>query len=85
MGAGSWTILAPYAAASGGWVMAVYFMRLVFSGKMVPRSLYLEQKGVSDQWREAFQSERTKNRAVTVPLAEAVLSRTVNLDGLGEG
>ena len=49
----TWGAFAPYAAASGGWLLSLYFMRLVFSGRMVPRALYLEQKQAADQWREA--------------------------------
>ena len=80
MHASTWGDLAPYAAASGGWLLAIYFMRLVFSGRMVPRSLYLEQKEVAEQWREAFRSERAKNRQVVIPMAEAILNRTIRMD-----
>ena len=76
----TWGAFAPYAAASGGWLLSLYFMRLVFSGRMVPRALYLEQKQAADQWREAWMSERTKNRQVVIPMAEAILKRTIPTD-----
>ena len=36
---------------------------LIFLGKIVPRSYYLEKKEESDRWREAYEAEREARAA----------------------
>lgn len=65
-----WADLLPVAGSGGGWLLALYFIRLVFSGQMIPRSVYLEQREVADSWKAAYESERDKTEKVLMPMAE---------------
>jgi hypothetical protein len=63
-------VLVPGVGGALGWALAGYFYRLVMSGNMVPRVLYLEQKEATSYWREAYFAERAKTERILIPLAQ---------------
>lgn len=76
-----WAALAPGVAASGGWLLALYFMRLVYTGRLVHRSLYDKEAAAGDrwreaasQWRQAYEAERDQKRSLVVPMAQVLTS-----------
>lgn len=65
-----WGVLGPVAGAGLGWMAAFYFVRLVYVGKMVPRSIYEDQRQAAQDWRRAYEEEREARRRVLTPMAQ---------------
>lgn len=62
--------LAHSTPAAGGWFLASIAVVMILTGKLVPRSLYLEQKQSTETWRTAWQAERDNLTKIVVPNAE---------------
>lgn len=65
-----WDILAELSPAALGWILAGASTWMVLTGRLVPRSLYSEQKQSAETWRAAWQAERDNLTKLVVPNAE---------------
>lgn len=80
-----WSEILPIAGSGGGWILTFIFVYLVYSGRMIPRSFYKDQREVSLLWKEAYELERERSHEILAPMAE--LQTTLvnnNLENDGE-
>jgi hypothetical protein len=64
------TFLSNADPAAAGWFLAGLAVYMILTGKLVPRSLYAEQKQSAEAWRAAWQAERDNLTKLVVPNAE---------------
>lgn len=65
-----WDVVGPSLVAFGGWGLAFHFVRLMYLGKIVPKSTLDAERSTSNLWREAYETERDARRRVLVPMAQ---------------
>jgi hypothetical protein len=64
------TFLTGSSPAAIGWAIAGAAVWMILTGRLVPRSLYAEQKQSAETWRAAWQSERDHLTRLTIPNSE---------------
>jgi hypothetical protein len=67
-----WSMLSSAGPASIGWGLVAYFVHLLFAGKLIPLSIYQDQRDAVIAWRKAFEAEREAKLDAIAPMASAL-------------
>lgn len=67
-----WSVISSAGPASIGWGLVAYFVHLLFSGKLIPLSIYQDQRDAVAAWRKAYEEERAAKLGALAPMASAL-------------
>jgi hypothetical protein len=63
----------PWIVAGGGWSLAAYFFRLVYTGRMIPMALYLKAVENGEKWEKAYEASEEKYQVLALPSTQLQL------------